>query len=351
MVAANGRLIAIERGNTTLDILDASLARLASTQIPLLTIRGLAYTEGLPIDLNGDSQIGQNEVRDLAFVGGIGGVAIVDVTDFGAPAVIGSVPIDAEIYSLDFDAEKRKLFAGGRAPTVDGEYRVFIIDLSGPDAFTPVDRDTNPQDDRIVWQSAVGTYAAGDATSAALRQRHRCTSATAEATTRCVSHPNLTGGHPHVLPRDEQGLTTAPPRAPIRGASRRARRPGSDGDALQKTNTDETGFYTFFGAPGGEPLEVVVRAILGSAVKPTATVVDNTKGRQIYSKSSGVFTLGPTGTQTHNILAKTVWNAATRRHGVRDGAPFAILDDVYLAQTTLRSVDPKIDFTPPIALA
>jgi hypothetical protein len=348
-------LIAIERGNDTLDIFDASLARLSSIELPLTTVRGLAYTEALPIDLNGDSQIGQNEVRDLAFVGGIGGVVIVDVTNPGAVAVLGEVPMNAEIFSIDFDAEKRKLFAGGRIPILNGDYTVFIIDLSGPNPFTPVDTDSNPQDDRIVWQSAPGTYAAG-------MMSHRAVRFDADTRTLYIGNdrgydtlrldPNVTGTATYKFYRPfRNGLDYANGiDLPIRGAVVELRRPGSKAVVLT-TNTDEGGFYTFFGAPVGEPLEVFVRAILGSTGKPTATVVDNTKANKIYEQSSGVFTLGPTGKQTHNVYAKTGWDPVAKRYGVRDGAPFAILDDVFQAHKALRSIDPKIEFSPAVTMA
>ena len=132
---------------------------------------------------------------------------------------------------------------------------------------------------------------------------------------------------------------------PIRGAIVELRRPGAV-NPLQTTNTDSNGFYSFFGAPTGEPLEVVVKAMLGPSGAETARVADNTKGMKVYEKSSGPVHAGARPMQTHDILAKTVWNAATRRHGVREAAPFAILDDVYQAQTTVRSVDPSIVWAP-----
>jgi len=171
VVASNNRLIAINRDGPSLDVFDASLARVSSTPIPQLSsIRGLAYAEAVPIDLPPfDGQIGQNEVRNLAFVGGTGGVAIVDVTDLSTPSVVGVVPIDANIFYLDVDPEKRRVFAGGESPRSGGEYRVFILDLSGQDPFSNIDRNADNVDDRIVWQSPAGTYAGGTMWHRAIR--------------------------------------------------------------------------------------------------------------------------------------------------------------------------------------
>ena len=45
--------VGIDISKAHLDIFDASLARLSSIEMPLRTVRGMAYTEALPIDLNG----------------------------------------------------------------------------------------------------------------------------------------------------------------------------------------------------------------------------------------------------------------------------------------------------------
>jgi hypothetical protein len=363
VVTANGRLIAIERANATVDIFDGSLARLSSTPLPhLATVRALAYTEALPIDLPGpdgtrDGQIGQNEVRDLAFVGGVGGVAIVDVTTPASPAVIGRVPFDnAEIFSLDFDAEQRRLFVGGRMPVTTGEYTFFIIDLSGPDPFSPINKDSDPLDDRVTWRSAPGTYATGE-------MSHRAVRFDKETRTLYIGKsagydtlrldPNLTGQATYTYFRIRKNgvdYATGAIDLPIRGALVELRTAGTTA-ALQTTNTDENGFYTFFGAPFGQSLEVVVTAALGTppaspGAQPnrTAAVVDNTKGYTIWDQKSGPFTLGPTTKHTKDIFAKTTWNAGAKRYTLRDGAPFAILDDVYQGQVKLRSVDPNIKY-------
>ncbi|MEO8677869.1 MAG: PKD domain-containing protein [Vicinamibacterales bacterium] len=352
VVAANGRLLAIDSDSGRLDIFDASLAKLSSLEMPVAPIFGLAYGEALPIDVNQDGQIGQDEVRDLAFVGGTGGVAIVDVTNPGATAVLGQVPINAQIFSLAFDAAKRRLFAGGRAPANTGEYTVFLIDLSGADPFTPVDKTGDPEDDRISWRSPLGSYDVGfsDRRSLGFDSEIRTLfMGKAHGYDTLRLDANLMGVATYTFFRlQHEGVdyVSGALDLPIRGAVVELRRPGVTGRPLQSTNTDETGFYSFYGAPAGEPLEVVVKAALGPYGRETARVADNTNGNKVYDMSSGPFTLGPTGNQTHDILAKTVWNAATKRYGLRDGAPFAILDDVYQAQTTVRALDPGIVWAP-----
>jgi len=81
VVVAGGRLLAIERTAKTLDTFDASLAQSSSVPLPLVDAIALTYVEGLSIDVNGDGQIAQDEVLNLAFVGGTGGVVMLDVTN------------------------------------------------------------------------------------------------------------------------------------------------------------------------------------------------------------------------------------------------------------------------------
>jgi hypothetical protein len=241
-------------------------------------------------------------------------------------------------------------------PVPTGEYTFFIIDLSGPEPFSPINKDSDPLDDRITWRSAPGTYATGE-------MSHRAVRFDKETRTLYIGKsagydtlrldPNLTGTatYTYLRAKPKVGIDYAnPTEPPIRGALVELKKVGTP-DPLQTTNTDENGFYTFFGAPIGVPLEVVVTAVLGTPPPAPGTpatwivaVVDNTNSNEVYKKSSGSFTLTPTGSHVKNVLAKTTYNAAKRRYVLRDGAPFALLDDIYQAHTKLRSIDPAIKF-------
>jgi len=73
----------------------------------------LEYAEGSSIDVNGDGEIAQDEVLNLAFVGGTGGVVILDVTNPDAPVILGTVAMKGTVYQMEFDADKRRLFVSG----------------------------------------------------------------------------------------------------------------------------------------------------------------------------------------------------------------------------------------------
>src|SRR5262249_46526944 len=111
----------------------------------------------------------QEELRNLAFVGGVGGVAIVDVTDLASPFVAGTVPVRGAVFELEFDELKRRLFAGGPTTLPNGDWAVSLIDLSSPDPFTAIDRDNDGADDRVVWRTPPGQYGLGNSQYRAMR--------------------------------------------------------------------------------------------------------------------------------------------------------------------------------------
>ncbi|MEQ1870489.1 MAG: Ig-like domain-containing protein [Vicinamibacterales bacterium] len=168
MVEVSERLLAVERTAASLDILDRNLAQLSSTSLPLTEALTVAYADGVPVDGDKDGQIAQEEIRNLAFVGGAGGVAIVDVTDLGSPFIAGKVAMGGAVFEMDYDAAKRRLFAGGPVSLPGGEWAVRLIDLSGPDPFTSFDADHDGEDDRVVWQTPVGQYGLGTSNYRAL---------------------------------------------------------------------------------------------------------------------------------------------------------------------------------------
>ncbi len=159
--AVNDRLLAIDRSAATLDIFNGSLALISSTPVGLRQAIALTNASALPLDLNRDGQIGQSEVRDLAFVGGVGGVSAVDITSLSAPVVLGQVPMAGTIWQLDIDLEKRRLLASGTVSDPGGEFALFTIDLSGPDPFSNIDSDADGIDDRVSWRTPPGQYPFG----------------------------------------------------------------------------------------------------------------------------------------------------------------------------------------------
>ncbi|MCU1382032.1 MAG: hypothetical protein JWL71_729, partial [Acidobacteria bacterium] len=159
VVGAN-RLLAIERTAKTLDTFDASLAQSSSVPLPLGDAIAMTYAEGISIDVNGDGDIGQDEVLSLAFVGGTGGVVILDATNPDAPVILGTVPMKGAVYQMDFDADKRRLFVSGPTELPDGNWAVSMIDLSGRKPFTS----SGPEgpDTRLTWHTpAVELYGLG----------------------------------------------------------------------------------------------------------------------------------------------------------------------------------------------
>jgi PKD repeat protein len=169
LAAVENTLLAVERTSATLDILDRNLAMLSSTGLPLSEAIAIAYAEAVPVDADRNGQIGQDEIRNLAFVGGVGGVAVVDVTDLGSPFVAGSVPMRGAVFELEFDALKRRLFVAGPSTLPNGDWAVSLIDLSGSDPFGESDYDQNGTDDRILWRTPQGLYGLGNSGYRGLR--------------------------------------------------------------------------------------------------------------------------------------------------------------------------------------
>ncbi len=345
VVAAGGRLLAVQRSSPTLDIFDGSLTLLSSTQLPMREARTVAYTEGMAIDFNHDGQIGQDEVRNFAFVGGTGAVTIVDITEAGAPVVVGTVAINATVTAIDVDPASRRLFVGGYASDAGQEWRLTIIDLSGRDPFPAVDDDGDGKDDRITWQSPPGAYGAGVATSRAVRfdtETGTLYVGTAKGIDVYRIDANLRGEATYTYYPGDRDIGLDYVRftpLPIRGATVELH-DGADA-VVARTTTDSEGRYAFR-APVGELVKVVVVAALGQPGKETVRVVDNTNSNRLWEKASEPFVMP--FRKTLDLYAETTWDPAAARYVRRDGAPFAILDMAFQAQSVIHGADPTLVF-------
>jgi hypothetical protein len=137
VAAIGGRLLAANNAfdaPASLDVFDASLSFITSVGLNVRP-RRVITAEGVSIDRNLDGQIAPNEIFDLAFASGIGGVDIIDVTDPGDPVLIGHIDTPGIIRELAVSNGGHRLLAGGDRGTVAGE-GFFIFDVSNPFAMT-----------------------------------------------------------------------------------------------------------------------------------------------------------------------------------------------------------------------
>jgi pimeloyl-ACP methyl ester carboxylesterase len=166
VVVSGDKLFAVRRDPNALDVLDTTLSRLASVDLPDRP-RRMVFASGFPFDVDGDGRIAPREGRDLVFVAGetaVGAgtysIQIVDVGSPTAPRVIGQVPMPGIIVDLDVDPARQKLLAAGDAPAIPGAAAgagaIYLVDVSKPEVAQLIDNDGDPQhlDDRILWHTA-----------------------------------------------------------------------------------------------------------------------------------------------------------------------------------------------------
>ena len=123
--------------------------------------------------------------------------------------------------------------------------------------------------------------------------------------------------------------------------------PGGGGTALATGVTDTTGRYSM-SVNAGTSVQLRVRAKLteaGASPSYTVTVVDNTSANAPYVFDGSTFTAAA-GTTTRNVNFASGWSAATSAYvdADRAAAPFAILDTLYKAITTIRAADSAASF-------
>ena len=124
--------------------------------------------------------------------------------------------------------------------------------------------------------------------------------------------------------------------------------PAGGGTALATGVTDASGRYSL-SVNAGTSVQLRVRAKLteaGTSPAYTVTVVDNTSANAPYVFDGTAFAAAA-GTTTRNVNFASGWNATTGAYvdAERAAAPFAILDTLYKAITTIRGADSAARFT------
>lgn len=123
--------------------------------------------------------------------------------------------------------------------------------------------------------------------------------------------------------------------------------PAGGGTALATTVTDANGNYSL-SVNAGTSVQLRVRAKLtenNASPAYTVTVVDNTSNNAPYVWDGTTFAAAA-GTTTRNVSFASGWDAATSAYidANRAAAPFAILDTLYKAITTIRNADAAATF-------
>ncbi|MEO8678604.1 MAG: PKD domain-containing protein [Vicinamibacterales bacterium] len=341
VAAVGGRLVALNRGEQQLEILDGSLAVLSVVSLPGEPSR-MRYVARLPFDASGDGIIASGEFIDAGIVVVDSKLVIVDLTNIEAPRVLGTISLPAIIRDIDVDRARLRLFAATPSAW-------YIVDLARGASAALVDANGDGIDDRVVWTrpSADAVYTVRVDTET----RHIYVGTEKGLEVFRLERPGLSGVATFTyFPVDATGGIdfAQPEERPIRGAIVELQ---SGAGVIATTNTDDHGYYSFDASPGAT-VEVVVKAALGTPGLETVEVIDNTTANKVWTKSSGTFTM-PSSREL-NIYAETKFaRAATTTVSsftVRDAAPFAILDMAYRAQKTIRDVDPSVEF-PPLKMA
>ena len=122
---------------------------------------------------------------------------------------------------------------------------------------------------------------------------------------------------------------------------------GRRGEVVTETTTNDNGEYRLANLPENVELKIRVYAKLQKSqgdVRWDVAVLDNTNGDAQYGME-GRFASTKTVNSVRNLNASLGWSSSRRIYsGVREAAPFAVLDSVYTAMKKVISVDSKIDF-------
>lgn len=118
------------------------------------------------------------------------------------------------------------------------------------------------------------------------------------------------------------------------------------GNSLDETTTDDNGYYRFENLEEDEPYKVRVYAYLKSD-EWRVYVADNTNSNAQYIMEGNIVELN-SETTIRNFNAISGWDATTNSYqSNRVSAPFAILDSVYEALTTVKEADSETIFKDP----
>ena len=119
----------------------------------------------------------------------------------------------------------------------------------------------------------------------------------------------------------------------------------SSGQELDRTTTDENGYYEFNNVASiTDKVTVQVFSKLQSS-NWNFQVKDNTNGDALYVMEGSLASLSKTKTQTRNLNASSGWGGSSYT-STRTAAPFTILDIVYKAIQKVRSADSNVVFPP-----
>ena len=343
VAARGGQLLALNRASWQLELLDPSLAVLNT--LPLTDgPRRIVFAEGFPFDADRDGTLESGEFVDAAFIAGDRSIVMVDVTNPQALRIVGRIPMPAAIRAVDVDRQRRRLVA------IDVRDWVYLLDASRMATASLLDYNLDGIDDRISWSRKLA--AEGDAVRFDPDRPFFYVGTARGIDVYGFGPPNLSGTatythipphtgaecHAPVSPKCGLNYGGSFPR-PIRGAIVELQ--NATGALLQTTTTNDSGYYSF-DAPPGE-VEVVIKAALGTPNDIHVDVVDNTSANKVHEKRSGKFVVGLSTTK--DLYAETFWTPDfDGLYLRRTGAPFAILDAIYVAEKVIRSADPEIKF-------
>ena len=359
-VAATGnRLLALNRGSRELQVIDPTLAVLATVQLPEKAgpPRRIVLSQAFPFDLNNNKAIESGESIHAAFIGCDKGIVMADISNLSTPRVLGLIQMPAEIKDLDVDRGRRRLV------TIDVKSALHFVDVARIQAsFADVNLDG--LDDRIIWSQTFTDIP--DVVRVDTQRPYIYVGRPRGLDVIGVGAPTLTGTatytHYPVANLPQFGITgvdyAGVSRKKIRGAVVELRT--AAGSLVDTTTTDDNGFYSF-DAPLSVPLRVIVKAALGRPGDIALDVVDNFEGdhvagsvdglelvgpEHVYAKASPLFTV--TTNTTVNVFAETHWtpgdSPVSGRYDLREAAPFAILDTVYQAVKVIRRADGGVAF-------
>ena len=306
----------------SLDVFDPNLSFITSVGLNVKP-RRLIAAEAVRVDRNADGQISSDEIFDLLFAAGIGGIDILDVTDPDNPMLIGHVNHPGIIRELAVANGGRRLLAGGDRGTVAGE-GFFIFDVADPFS-SRTDRKLY----ELAYPDGIGGMESDDARGLAYIAHARGIDVLS------VDPPNLSG----VIKYESYdavknlGLDYAHKKnLPVRGAVVELR--DSTDTVIASTNTNDAGYYSF-AAPRNSALTIAVKAALGDPKHPRVEVRDNENNIclihstdpdcNLYRVDIPVL-LGAVPV-TKDFTIQSGWDGA-HYSGRRDAAPFSILDTI-----------------------
>ena len=343
VAAIGGRLFGANNAfdaPASLDVFDANLSFITSVGLNVRP-RRLIAAEGVRVDRNADGQITADEIFDLLFVAGIGGIDILDVTDPDNPMLIGHVNHPGIIRELAVASGGRRLLAGGDRGTAAGE-GFFIFDVADPFS-SRTDRKLY----ELAYPQGIGGLQSDDARGLAYIAHARGIDVLS------ADPPNLSGVIKYTSYEADRtvGLTYDDEKQlPARGVVVELR--DAADNVIERTNTTDGGYYSFV-APHNSVVTIAVKAALGDPKQPHVAVYNTAPTAcpatdllcYVYTARVSV----PLGASpvTKDITLQSGWDNSARRYsGTREAAPFAIIDTIHDAEKFVRASVGNITLPP-----